>query len=271
MLYTGIREIICNDEQLANIYEGGFKDLGLLINEYLIIKNQDGEVKDKRRWDGKELKYLNPVKIKGFKPKTVKQECLSDLLSNKNIPIKIVCGVAGSGKTKLTIIHGLHFLQKQEFGRIFVVRHNVGIGEKNGFLPGDKFEKIRAWLGFFEDNILDTQLTIEDMYSRGILDTDAVEYLKGRDLANSWIIIDECEDLSEEQFKMIGERVSDGSVICFVGDYDQATQEKYRTNSGIKRAIEKLAGNSSVGIVVFNDKELDNVRSDVSKIFTSLY
>lgn len=270
-MYNGIRDITCTtDEQLAEIYENP-QSLNLLVNEYLILRNQYNDVPDKRRWDGKELKYLNPSKIKGFKPKTLKQECLADLLSNKSIPIKIVCGVAGSGKTKMTIAHGLHFLQKQEYGRIFVVRHNVGIGEKNGFLPGDKFEKIRAWLGFFEDNILDTQLSIEDMYSRGILDTDAVEYLKGRDLANSWIMIDECEDLSEEQFKMIGERVSEGSVICFVGDYDQATQEKYRTNSGIKRAIDKLAGNPLVGIIVFDDKEADNVRSDVSKVFTSCY
>lgn len=252
------------------LYEGKM-ELNLLINQYLIIKNEKGEVIDKRRWDGKEFKYLNPVKIKGFKAKTVKQECLADLLSNKNIPIKLVCGVAGSGKTKLTIVHGLHFIQKQEYGRIFVVRHNVGIGEKNGYLPGDKFEKIRAWLGFFEDNILDTQLSIEDMYSRGILDTDAVEYLKGRDLANSWIQIDESEDLSEEQFKMIGERVSDGSVICFVGDYEQATQDKYKNNSGIRRAIDKLSGNPLVGVIVFDDKEQDNVRSEVSKVFTSCY
>lgn len=269
-MYTGILEITCNDEELAMLYEGK-SELNLLTNQYLIIKNPKGEVVDKRRWDGKELKYLNPAKIKGFKPKTVKQECLADLLSNKSIPVKIVCGIAGSGKSKMTIAYGLHSLQKQEFGRIFVIRHNVGIGEKNGYLPGDKFEKIRAWLGFFEDNILDTQLTIEDMYSRGILDTDSVEYLKGRDLANSWIIIDECEDLTEEQFKMIGERVSDGSVICFVGDYDQATQEKYRSSSGIKRAIEKLAGEPEVGIIVFDDKENDNVRSNVSKLFTSKY
>lgn len=271
MTYTGIKELqFFEDSELANLYEDP-KSYNFMINEYILIKNSRGTIIDKRRWDGKELKYLNPVKIKEFKPKTVKQECLADLLSNKDIPIKIVCGVAGSGKTRMTIAHGLYFIQKQDFDKIFVMRHNVSVGEKNGFVPGDKFQKIRAWLGFFEDNITSTQLTIEDMYDRGLLDVDAVESLKGRDIKNSWIIIDECEDLSEEQFKMIGERVSYESIICFVGDYEQTTQDKYKNSSGIKRALEKLAGHPLVGIIVFDDKENDNVRSETSKVFTSIY
>jgi predicted ribonuclease YlaK len=255
---------------VAQIYEGK-SDIKLLVNQYLIIRNKEGVVIDKRRWNGTELKPLHPLKIKSFKPKTVKQECLADLLSDNSIPIKIICGVAGSGKSKMGIVYGLHFLQRQEYNKLFLIRHNAGVGEKNGYLPGDKFEKIRAWLGFFEDNIEDSLLTIQDMYAKGILDTDAVEYMKGRDLKQSWIIVDECEDLTEEQFKMIGERVSEGSVICFIGDYDQTTQEKYKVNSGIKRAITSLAGNPLVGIVVFDDKENDNVRSSTSKVFSSVY
>jgi len=83
--------------------------------------------------------------------------------------------------------------------------------------------------------------------------------------------IDESEDLTEDQFKMIGERVSAGSVINFVGDYNQVTESKYSKNSGLKRAIKNLAGNPKVGIIVFDDNEKDNVRSEVSKVFTSVY
>jgi len=193
------------------------------------------------------------------------------MLSNKDIPIKIISGVPGSGKSKMSILHGMHFLSKGDYEKIFLVRHNVGVGEKNGYLPGSKFEKIRGWLGFFEDNIDDSQYTIEELVEKGSLDVDAVEYLKGRDLKNMWVLIDECEDLTEEQFKMIGERVSYGSSICFIGDYEQTTQDKYKSNSGLKRAIEKLAGNKFVGIIGFDDKENDNVRSEVSKVFSSIY
>lgn len=271
MSYNGIFEkVLKDDAEIAKFYEGKM-DLKLNINQYLVLKNSDGEVIDKLRWNGERFVKLISTKIKGFKAKSVKQECLADLLSNKDIPIKIVAGVAGSGKTKLSIIHGLHFLSKGEYDKIFVVRHNVGVGEKNGYLPGSKIEKIRGWLGFFQDNIEDSNLSIETMIEKGSLDVDGVEYLKGRDLKNMWVIIDECEDLTEDQFKMIGERISYGSSICFVGDYNQTTQDKYKISSGLKRAIEKLAGNNFVGVIVFDDKENDNLRSEVSKVFSSIY
>jgi PhoH-like ATPase len=236
-----------------------------------MITNANGDVIDKGKWNGEFFEKLSYARIKDFSPKTIKQEFLCDLLSNVNIPIKIVSGVAGSGKTKLCMTYGIHFLSKRVYDKFFVIRHNVGIGERNGFLPGSKFDKVRGWLGFFEDNLDEVQYTIEEMVTRGTLDVDAVEYMKGRDIKNSWMMIDEAEDLTEEEFKMLGERASAGTSLCFIGDYDQATQDKYKRSSGLKRAIEKLAGNPKVGIVVFDDKENDNVRSDISKIFTYLY
>jgi predicted ribonuclease YlaK len=162
-------------------------------------------------------------------------------------------------------------IERGKHQKMFVVRHNVSVGEKNGYLKGNKNEKIEGWLGFLKDNMDSTQLTIQYMIDNGTLEVDGVEYLKGRDIKSSWMIIDEAEDLTEEQFKMIGERASDGSVICFVGDVEQVTQNLYKTNSGLSRAINKLKGNPLVGVVVFDDNENDNVRSDVSRVFTTVY
>lgn len=271
MLYNGFFDLKANnDEEIAGFYQGEM-DLGLKINQYLILRNSKDEVIDKLRWDGKSFVKLNRAKLQSIKPKTVRQEFLFDLLSNKNIPIKIIAGVAGSGKSKVAISHGLHFVQKGDFSKIFIVRHNVSVGEKNGYVKGSKLEKAMAWLGFFEDNVDDQQLNMTDMFDRKMLDTDFIEAMKGRDLKNSFIIVDEAEDLTEEQFKMMGERISYESIMCFIGDYNQTTQEKYKTNSGLLRAINKLAGNPLVGIIVFDDVDGDNVRSEASKVFTSIY
>jgi predicted ribonuclease YlaK len=270
-LYTGYTIIQPDDEKLALLYEGKNTDYNFLINQYVIIQDAEGKVIDKRRWDGEKLVPLSYTKIKDFKPMTPKQECLCDMLSNPNLSIRIIAGVAGSGKSKIVMTHGLHYVFKQVYNKFFLVRHNVSVGEKNGYLPGNKFDKIRGWLGFFEDNLDSVQYTIEELFERGMLDVDSPEYLKGRDLKNSWILVDECEDLTEDQFKMIGERISAGSVMCFVGDYEQTTQEKYKKFNGLKRAIENLKGLPQVGIIVFDDVKNDNVRSEASKIFTTYY
>lgn len=269
-MYTGIRTLQLEPEQMAKIYEGN-NEFDFKINEYLILKDTDGKTRDRLRWTGKEFAKISYKNIKDLRPKTDKQYCLFDLLSNKNMEIKIIAGVPGSGKTRIAVSYGLYFVNNQTFGNMFVVRHNVGVGEKNGYLKGDKYEKIRGWLGFLEDNLADTQYTIDELYDRGMVRFDGVEFMKGRDLKDSFILIDECEDLTEDEFKMLGERPSENSVVCFIGDYEQTTQEKYKNSSGLKRAINNLAGNPHVGIIVFDDKQNDNVRSEISKIFTYLY
>lgn len=270
MSYNGYEVLKLNDVELADFYEGDYK-ADLKINQYVILKNEKDEVIDKFRFVGNGYKKIAYPKLKDFKTLNWKQDCLCDLLSNSSIPIKIIAGVAGSGKTAICMRFGLYYLSKQTYSKIFLVRHNVSVGEKNGFLPGSKEEKIRPWLGFFEDNLDSVQYNVEEMISRGMLEVDSPEYMKGRDIKQSWIMIDEAEDLSEDQFKMLGERISTGSVICFIGDYEQTTQEKYKKSSGLIRAINKLAGNSNVGIIVFDDKLNDNVRSEASKVFSYLY
>jgi predicted ribonuclease YlaK len=269
-LYTGIRVLNLSEENFSDLAERKL-DLGFKTNEYLIAKDENDDIKGKYRWTGSEFVTIKYPKIKGFSSKSYKQDCLCDLLLNMDVPIKIIAGVPGSGKSKICITFGLEYLLKGKYERLFIVRHNVSVGEKNGYLPGDKFAKIRGWLGYLEDNLDSSQYTIEEMVERKSMEVDNIEYLKGRDIKNSWIMADEAEDLTVEQFKMLGERVSAGSTICFIGDYEQTTQEKYKKNNGLVRAIDVLAGNPRVGIIVFDDKENDNVRSEVSKVFTYLY
>lgn len=269
-MYNGIKEVILDDDKLASFYEGRYS-IDMFINQYLIIKNLNNEVVEKLVWNGKKFEKLHTLRIPDIKPKTLKQECYFDLLANKNIPIKIISGVPGSGKTRLAVKHGMYYLEKGWVNKIFLIRHNVSIGEKNGFLKGTKEEKICGWLGCISDNLSDCQWTLDELIKKEKIEVEGVEYIKGRDIKNAWIIVDESEDLTEEQFRVIGERVSEGSYICFIGDYEQTSHEKYKNSSGLKRAINNLVNSEYVGIISFDDKQKDNVRSAVSKIFSYKY
>lgn len=269
-MFNGIKEVVLDDNKLASFYEGRY-EIDMLTNQYLLIKNKDLVPVDKLRYNGKSFDKLCPIRFNDLKPRTIKQEFYLDLLANKNIPIKIASGVPGSGKTRLAVKHGMYFLEKGWVNKIFIIRHNVSIGEKNGYLKGTKEEKICGWLGCISDNLHDCQWTLDELIKLEKIEVEGVEYIKGRDIKNAWIIVDESEDLTEEQFKVVGERVSEGSYICFIGDCEQTSQEKYKKHNGLKRAINNLAGDSLVGIVGFDDKEHDNVRSKVSKVFSYKY
>jgi predicted ribonuclease YlaK len=85
-------------------------------------------------------------------------------------------------------------------------------------------------------------------------------------LKNCFIIVDEAEDLTEDIFKMLGERVSSGSYITFVGDIKQVSKDKYAKNNGLNRIFNLR------GCPIFGAVELkDDVRSDVSHIFATIY
>lgn len=269
-MYNGFKELTLNEEELAALYENRY-NAELLPNQYLIVKDLNNHIVDKFYWNGKSLEKLKVKKSKEFKPRTYKQECCFDMLGRDDIKVKIMFGVAGCGKTKMALRFGFDYMRDGKVDKIFIIRHNVSVGEKNGFLKGSKEEKILGWLGCIKDNIDDRQESIEQLITFEKIEVEAVEYIKGRDIKNAWIIIDESEDLTEEQFKVIGERVSEGSYICYIGDIEQTSQKQYKDNNGLKRGINSLAGDPLVSIIGMEDKDLDNVRSNVSRLFTYKY
>jgi PhoH-like ATPase len=89
--------------------------------------------------------------------------------------------------------------------------------------------------------------------------------MKGLSIQDTYILVDEAEDLSKRLIKLLGTRVAEGSVIVFSGDFEQA-EEKYVHNNGLYQAIEKLKGHPLVGIVVLDE----DIRSSASKAFAGL-
>lgn len=262
------------DSELACLYshpEVIVIEKGLKVNDYLMVLDQHGTMVDKMRVNTSgDLAQVPFIAIgKGrdsFKPLNPEQECAFDLMANTKIPIKVVVGMAGTGKTKIALKFGLEMLAKEKVSRILIVRNPDGVGKSLGFYKGDKMTKMMNWNNPVKDNVSDQQLSLEEMIDKGDIELDVVETMKGRDIKDTWIIVDEAEDLTEEQIKMVGERVSAGSYICIIGDLNQVTHKEYKKSSGLKR-LTNLHGIPEFGYVELTE----DVRSATSKIFATRY
>lgn len=263
-LFSGWREVVLDDYELASFYESKENVWGLYFNEYLIIKDGLGNVVDMWRFTPAGFVTVQPLKIKDFRPLNHLQYCALDLLGNE-VPIKILLGKAGTGKTILTVNAGLHLIDKGKFERIVFVRNPVGKGEKIGYLPGSKLEKLEAFMSGLLDNLDGGEQQYENLINQDKLRIECPYYLKGASIQSSWIIVDEAEDMDIDIVKLIGSRVGKDSMICFIGDLTQA-EKQYKNKNGIMQFINKYAGHPLVGIIVLQE----DVRSEVSALFAEL-
>ena len=120
------------DEEMARFYQDKNKnnDFGLLKNQYLIIKDINGEVVDKYKWNGEKLKDISFKKIKTqmlgeIKPKNIRQQCYFDLLNDDSIKVKAVFGKAGTGKSFVATNWAIEKLMDATFDRFIVLRNNI--------------------------------------------------------------------------------------------------------------------------------------------------
>lgn len=274
--YTGVKELFLSNsiehqELLLETQEArGYNLHNLLPNQYLLI-HEEGRKKavGRYRWTGSELvdlQFPNSNGKYGIKSKNDYQAFALDLLMNTNIPIKIVAGTYGSGKTYLTIRSALYLLKNTpEYSKIMVVRNPIGAGQEVGFLPGSKEEKIGDFFKPIEQNLDGGEFELQAMIQQGQLECEIPFYMKGQTLLNTFVMVDEAEDLNIKTLKLIGTRLADKSCIVFSGDYKQA-EGKFVYDNGLLQLIEKKKGNPLVGIVVMPE----DVRSQASKVFADL-
>jgi len=264
--YKGYIEITGDTEYINSIldkYMQGINELQLLENEYLIIYNIDTKKTIENKYVNNKLERLKLPSSNVVKGWNVKQRCALDLLMNKDIPIKVIAGTYGSGKTVLAVKIGLHtIVDKGMYSKMLLVRNPIGSGIEIGFIKGTKEEKIKEFYAPIEQNLDGGEYQMQDMLSKGQIECQIPYYLKGTTFNNTFMLIDECEDLDKNLFKLVGTRVGKGSCVVFTGDWKQA-ETKYVHNNGLSQFIQYAKGNPMVGIVVLDE----DVRSDASKIF----
>ena len=216
--------------------------------------------------DSHEIVIKTPKK--SIIPRSRNQKIFLNNITENEINFGI--GPAGTGKTYLAVAAAVDALLKEKVDRIILIRPAVEAGEKLGFLPGDLSQKVDPYLRPLYDalyEMLGIEKT-EKFLIRGIIEIAPLAYMRGRTLNNSFIIVDESQNTTKEQMKMILTRMGFGSNLVINGDLTQVDLPK-NIKSGLSHAIEVVNGTDGIGFTTF--ESVDVVRHPLVKKIIDAY
>jgi phosphate starvation-inducible PhoH-like protein len=186
-------------------------------------------------------------KGKPVKAKTVGQREYVDAIFKNTLTLGV--GPAGTGKTYLAVAAAVCAFRNKEVNRIILTRPAVEAGERLGFLPGDLQSKVDPYLRPLYDALFEMlgAETYQRYLERGNIEVAPLAYMRGRTLDDSFIILDEAQNTSQEQMKMFLTRLGAGSKIVITGDITQIDLPRDK-RSGLKEAMRILDGLEDIKI-----------------------
>ncbi|MBN1224511.1 MAG: PhoH family protein [Candidatus Aminicenantes bacterium] len=192
---------------------------------------------------------------KSVTPKSLNQQTYIKAIKASDLVFGI--GPAGTGKTYLAMAMALSFLQDKVVNRIVLTRPAIEAGEKLGFLPGDMYQKINPYLRPLYDALF--ELTQRDqannLIDKGIIEIAPLAYMRGRTLNSAFIIVDEAQNTTKEQMKMILTRTGFDSRVVITADITQIDLPEPK-RSGVVHAMQILNKIKEISFVHFNEKDV---------------
>ncbi len=259
---------------------------GIAINEYVLLgAGEKQTIPARLAPDGRFVRLNIPESLKipdgqTLKPLNLGQRCLIDALLNPDISLVTCYGHAGTGKTLVAVAAGLHEMFNRKYTGITVSRPVVAMGEQLGFLPGSMEEKMRPWLQPIHDALdllmrpntplgprrkqqqkpggppVVAKKPYEILMEQGILEIEALCYIRGRSIPNRFFILDEAQQLTPQEAKTIVTRMSRDSKLVLVGDPAQIDNPYVDSRSnGLVYTRNRLKGQPFVAHVALNRGE----------------
>jgi len=222
-LYNGFTKVLVDDQIIDRFYAGEEiilnevweKPVEVFCNQFIMLVSSSNE---KKTAITRYMDHLRPLKKIpeykdggwGITPKNKEQNFAMDLLLDSELPVVSLIGKAGSGKTLCAIAAGLEQVMGPEprYNRLIVSRPIQPMGKDIGYLPGTVEEKMAPWLAPIQDNLRflfgNDNLMLESYMDKGVIEVEAITYIRGRSIQKSFIIIDECQNLSQHEIKTKG-------------------------------------------------------------------
>lgn len=188
-------------------------------------------------------------------PKTFRQKSYLEAIKDNGVVFGV--GPAGTGKTYLAMAMAVTALLNKEVKRIVLCRPAVEAGEKLGFLPGDMAEKVNPYLRPLYDALHDMvdYERAKEMVERGIVEVAPLAFMRGRTLSNAFVILDEAQNTTPVQMKMLLTRLGFGSTCVITGDVTQIDLPR-GVESGLSHALKVLRSVNGIATVHFTDEDV---------------
>jgi PhoH-like ATPase len=286
-LYSGFIEHLVDDQIIDRFYEGE----DILIeedeiealwhpNQFIMMVSNANDKKTALacfKSHHVPLKKIIHDKLPDWKinSRNKEQAFAMDLLMNPDVKIVSLIGRAGSGKTLMAIAAGLQQTigMRQEhnhYSRLIVSRPVQPLGKDIGFLPGTMQEKMLPWLMPIQDNLkflMGDRTSLEMYMDKGKIEIEALTYIRGRSIANAFVVIDEAQNLTKHEIKTIITRIGDGTKIILTGDIEQIDNIYVNeTSNGLAHAIESFKQHPIAGHVTFKKGERSELATLASKV-----
>jgi PhoH-like ATPase len=202
--------------------------------------------------------------------RSAEQRIAIDLLSDPGIGIVSLGGPAGTGKSVLALAAGLEaVLEQRSHKRVLVFRPLFAVGGQDlGFLPGSEFEKMSPWMAAVLDGLesITGPEIIDEVIHRGLLEVLPLTHIRGRSLTDSFVIIDEAQNLERAVLLTALSRLGEGSRVVLTHDVAQRDNLRVGRHDGVVSVIEALRGHPIFGHVTLTRSE----RSEIAAVVTEL-
>ena len=246
-------------------------------NEYFCVKS--GSSSFLGRWDQNKNEKINQAKDLledfqklGIAPKNREQLYALNSLLDPSLPLVTISGLAGSGKTFITLMSAYALVQSGFYDRIIITRNITPVGRDIGFLPGTADDKMEPWLAPIMDNfrvgLKDNNLSLfKTLKEQGIIEVAPLSFIRGRTFNNSILIMDEAQNATIHELKTVITRMGENSKIILLGDVDQIDTPYIDTlSNGLTIVSEKFKNQDCASHIALKRGERSYLSAVAAKI-----
>jgi PhoH-like ATPase len=286
-LYTGWRELRVPGEAIDEFSETGALELGedLHPNEFALLRDESRPkhtvLARRSVQNARKLEPLrhSPEVCAGVGPRNMEQRLALELLLDDDIPLVTLVGRAGTGKTLLALAAGYQKTVKEAtYEKMLVSRPIMPLGRDIGYLPGTKDEKLEQWMKPIFDNLKfllrdkshhahDSNKKVGELIRSGIIEMEALTYIRGRSIIDQYLIVDEAQNLTPHEVKTIISRAGDETKLVLTGDPYQIDNPYLDASSnGLSFLAEKMKDQAVAGHLLLTKSERSKLAGVAAEI-----